>query len=98
MPARFEDFGNFGDMHEAPRIVVERIETDGNLRIGGLNDDKLVAEVTAGLLLPCSNGPQKKRRRIAMEVEIYESALGVDILLAQIPQERAFAAPRFSEH
>src|SRR5690349_3551836 len=76
MPAGFEDFGNFGDVHKAPRIVVERIETNRNLRIGGCNDDKLVAEVTADLLLPCSDGPQEKRRCIAMEVKIYESAPG----------------------
>src|SRR6266849_2548829 len=93
MPAGFKDFGNLGDTHKAPRIVVEGIEANRNLRIGGLNDDKLAAQVTMDLLLPCGNGLQEKRCRIAMKVEIYEPAPSVDVLLTEIPQKRAFAAP-----
>jgi hypothetical protein len=45
-----------------------------------------------------SDRPQEKRCRIAVKVEIQESASGSDILLAEVPQERTLAASRFSEH
>lgn len=42
--------------------------------------------------------PQKKRRGIAMKIEIHESATGLNVLLAQMPQERTLAAPGFPKY
>jgi len=59
MPARFGTSA-ISRCARSPAIVVERIETNEILRIGGCNNDSLVAEVTADLLLR-AHGSQKKR-------------------------------------
>lgn len=45
-----------------------------------------------------SNRPEKKRRRVAMEVEPDEPAAGSYVLLAHRTEQRALAAARLAQH
>src|SRR5262249_54859860 len=48
--------------------------------------------------LACGDRTQKERRSVAVEIEIYESAIRFDILVSHIFQERAFAGSRLADH
>jgi hypothetical protein len=91
-PMPLEDFRDFGDGDEVRRFLFERIESDRHDGIGGIDEDKLVAQVT--MLAPFAgvDRPQEKRRGIAVQVEVDETAIFLDVLLAHVAQEVAFAA------
>src|ERR1035437_2501315 len=96
-PTLFQDFRKFCDPEEIRFCIFEWVEAHRHFPVGRRDDNEPVAQV--GLLLPLAggDGAQEKRRRIAVQVEIHESASGFNILKAEILKERTLTGPRLSE-
>ena len=60
------------------------------------------ARITTDYIWRCrDNGvdrPHEQGRRVPVEVEVQKPAVGRDVLLNEIPEERTLAAPGFAEH
>ena len=98
MPAMLQDLGEFRDPDKIFRFLLQRIESDRELRVGGSDHDELVAQVATEFPFACGDGAQEKRRGIAVQVEVDESSVRLNVLLAHVLQKRAFAASRLAEH
>src|SRR5579872_1166824 len=98
MPALLKDLGKLCDTDKIQGLLLERIEAHRKLRVCRSNNNQLVAQVTAQPAFACVNCSQQKWRRITVKVEVDEPTVVFNILHAQIPQERALPAPRFSEN
>ncbi len=81
-----------------PVTPVRGVQAHGDNRLGGLDENELVAQMTVSLPFAGVDRPQEQRCRIAVEVEIQKPTVGRDVLLGEIPQERTLAAPGFAEH
>ena len=96
-PALLEHRCEFRSPHEVGGFLFKRIESHGDQRIGGLNENQLVTQVT---VLPPFAGIdrlQEKRRGITVEIEVEKPAIGLDVLLTQVPQERTLAGTGLAE-
>ena len=80
------------------RSLFQRIETNRDIGIGWLHEDQLVAQVSPEPPLARVDRAEKKRGRIAVEVEIQKSPISFDVLLAKVPQERTLAGTGFAKH
>src|SRR5882724_10617178 len=96
-PSLFQDLREFRDTDKIRRILFERIQSHGNDRICGLNEDEFVAQMTALSSPACVDRSQEKRRRVPMEIEIQKSSVRLNILLTQKSQERTLAGSCLSE-
>jgi hypothetical protein len=97
-PVAPEDFRDFGDGDEVRRFLFERVESHRHDGIGWVNHDQLVAQVPVLAALARIDTPQKKRRSVTMEIEINESAVFLDVLLAHGAQKIALAAPSLPKY
>ncbi len=98
MPALPEDLGEFRDADKVWRFLLQWVQPHGDNRIGGLDENELVAQMPAQPTFLRVNRPHEERRRIAVEIEIHEPAPGLDVLLGEVAEERTLAAPGLPEH
>jgi hypothetical protein len=75
----------------------ERVQADRPLGIRRVDDDGSVTQI--GVSMPFLGGQelQDVRRRFAMQIDMDESQIRLDILCAQRSQERGLARPGLAE-
>src|SRR5438309_1270409 len=54
--------------------------------------------MAAEIPFPSGNCPQKKQRRVSVDVEVNESAISFDILQTEVFQKRTLPASRFADN
>jgi hypothetical protein len=96
-PTLFQNLRKFCDPDEIRFRIFERVEAHRHFPVGGRDDNEPVAQMR--LLLPLAGGDcaQEKRRRIAVQVKVYEPASCLDVLQTEILKERTLTSPRLSE-
>src|SRR5579863_155042 len=97
MPAVPQNLGEFSNPNKVRQLLLQRVEPDRQFGITGSDNDESVAQVTTEKPLAGGNGVQKERRRVAVEIEIREPAVRLNILRAHELQERALASSRFAD-
>src|SRR5258708_30297304 len=97
-PPQLEHCCEFRNPYEVGSFLFERIEPDRINRIGGIDDNQLVAQVTAQSSFAGVDHLQKKRRGITVKIEVEKSAIRLNVLLTQVAQERTLARPGLAEY
>src|SRR4051794_10644170 len=94
VPALLEQLCELGDANEVGRALLQGVKTDRNDRISRINDDQLVTKVTAQPPLSCVDRSQEKWRCVPVQIEVNEPTVCLNVLLAEIPKQRALTASR----
>src|SRR6266545_7225962 len=97
MPAVSKHLRHFGDSHEIGFVRLQDIQSDRELRVGGLYEDEPLAQVLPGGPFLVGDGAQNEWTGIAVDIEEYKPASGFDVLPTEVPQERRLARSRFPE-
>src|SRR6185369_4720480 len=89
VPALLEDLGEFGNLDKTMLVVppFENVQTHREFRVGRFNDDQVGAQILGTPLLLGRNELQQVRRRIAVKIEIDESAIGSNILAGHVAKQ-----------
>ena len=91
-PPLLQNFRKLGHADKVRRrSLLQGIQADRDTRIGGLNQDQLVAQVPPKPSFPRIDRAKEERRRIPVQIEIQKPAISFDVLLREVPQERTLA-------
>lgn len=100
VPPFAEHLGKLGDAEKAVvrRLFLERVDADGCLWIGGLDDDEPFAQIFFEPVLLRGNRRCEEVGGVAVKIEVAEAAARFDVLRRKMPQEERFPAAGFPEN
>src|SRR5207302_5876727 len=88
-PALLQHLGEFGDANKlSRRFFCERVQSYRDNRVGRLDEDESVAQMSALASFASVNDPHEIGRGIPVKVEICEASVCLDILPAQVAKKR----------
>ena len=84
-PPPLENLGEFGDADEVRCLLFERVESDGELPVGGFNHDQSATQVFLRPGFTCGNRAQERLRHDAVQIDAERTAICLNVLLRHVP-------------